>query len=62
MSIWKLIVFTLHVTISLMAKTMCQFPEDPEEVGIVNSKEIISVSGKMMHQKESPQSYLQVCS
>lgn len=46
MSIWKLIVFTLHVTVSLMVKTMCQFPEDPEEVGIVNSKEIKSVSGK----------------
>lgn len=45
MSIWKLFVFTLHVTIRLMAKTMCQFPEDLE-VGIVNSKEIKSVSGK----------------
>lgn len=45
MSIWKLFVFTLLVTISLMAKTMCQFPEDLE-VGIVNSKEIKSVSGK----------------
>lgn len=28
-----------------MANTMCQFPEDLE-VGIVNSKEIKSVSGK----------------
>lgn len=28
-----------------MPKTMCQFPEDLE-VGIVNSKEIKSVSGK----------------
>lgn len=45
MSIWKLFVFTLHVTISLMANTMCQFPEDLE-FGIVNSKEIKSVSGK----------------